>query len=180
MQLEQDKGAAKLLWAPRVPRHPAISHMRDAYGRERRAVTWEPALHLTREGLGMEMAHMAPAERGFPPSPAPSRDCPPQQQPLPSSYTVTAPHYYNSRRPPSLADNACANRLPACPPPQGLLGFVVLGRYRALAGSTAGDSISRGPADSACAIRAAGRGGGGGGGDAGQRRFLSALAAAWH
>lgn len=100
MQLEQDKGAAKLLWAPRVPRHPAISHMRDAYGRERRAVTWEPALHLTREGLGMEMAHMAPAERGFPPSPAPSRDCPPQQQPLPSSYTVTAPHYYNSRRPP--------------------------------------------------------------------------------
>lgn len=71
------------------PLHPAISPMRDANGRQRRAVTREPALHLTREGLRREMAHMAPAERGFPPSPAPSRDAVPSRCP---QVTLSQPH----------------------------------------------------------------------------------------
>lgn len=121
-----------------------------------------------------------PCGEGLPSLPRPEQGLPPPATTPALKLHRHSPALLQLPSAPSLADNACANRLPACPPPQGLLGFVVLGRYRALAGSTAGDSISRGPADGACAIRAAGRGGGGGGGDAGQRRFLSALAAAWH
>lgn len=76
--------------------------------------------------------------------------------PLPSSYTVTASSVLQLPSALSPADGACATRLPAYPSPHRPLGFVVLSHPQALAGGAARDSISRGPAGSACALLAAG------------------------